>query len=132
MTDAYQTLADIALIVHVAFVVFVISGLVAIVIGGIAKWPGIRNPWFRLLHLLAIGIVVAQAWAGLICPLTTLEMWLREQAGERVYEESFIQYWLQKLLYYDAPEWVFVAVYTAFGLAVLLTFILFPPRFRPE
>ncbi len=39
-------------------------------------------------------------------------------------------YWLQKLLYYEAPEWVFVTAYSAFGLVVLLTLLLVPPRLR--
>ena len=71
---------------------------------------------------------MAQAWAGVICPLTTLEMWLRRKAGQSAYEGSFIQHWMERILYYDAPEWVFTASYTAFGAAVLLSWALVPPR----
>jgi polyferredoxin len=79
-------------------------------------------------HLIGIGIVVLQAWLGLICPLTIWEMNLRAKAGEVVYEGSFITHVLNDLLYYDAPAWVFVTCYTAFGGLVLLSWLWVPPR----
>ena len=121
-------LADLVLITHVAFVAFVIFGLLLIVCGGFRRWNWIRNPWFRMAHLAAIGVVVVQAWFGVICPLTTLEMSLRAQAGEATYGGTFIAYWLQKLLYYQAPAWVLMVCYTVFGLAVAGSWIGFRPR----
>ena len=53
-----------------------------------------------------------------MCPLTTLEMWLRSQARGSTYAGNFIEHWLQALLFWQAPPWVFTAVYTLFGLAV--------------
>lgn len=120
--------ADAVLVTHVAFVVFVILGLVLIIAGGIRRWSWIRNPWFRLGHLAAIGLVVIQAWLGAICPLTILEMHLREQGGEPTYDGAFIGHWLQRVLYYEAPPWVFIGAYTAFGLAVAFSWRRFPPR----
>lgn len=105
----YRQLADAVLTLHVAIVVFVIAGLALVIAGNLLKWNWPNYLWFRLAHLAAIGIVVAQAWFGVICPLTTLEMWLREQAGETTYTGSFIEHWLQALLYYEAPPWVFIA-----------------------
>jgi hypothetical protein len=71
-------LADIILILHVIFAAFIILGLIIIIVGGIHKWNWVRNPWFRLIHLLAIGIVIVQSWCGVICPLTTWEMSLAQ------------------------------------------------------
>lgn len=124
----FRLLADAVLVTHVAFVAFVIAGLPLILLGGFRRWGWIRNPWFRLGHLAAIGVVVAQAWCGVVCPLTTLEMYLRQRGGEATYEGSFIAHWLQRLLYYDAPPWVFVVCYTLFGLVVAGSWILFRPR----
>ena len=81
-----------------------------------------------MLHLAALAIVVAQSWLGILCPLTTLEMWLRVKAENDHYDGSFIQYWLQHFLYYDLPEWIFVVVYTGFGLLVVATWVIFPPQ----
>ncbi|MCH7671175.1 MAG: DUF2784 domain-containing protein [Proteobacteria bacterium] len=130
MQQFYQLLADAVLILHTLIVVFIVVGLLLILIGGVRKWTWIVNPWFRVAHLVGIGTVVLQAWLGVLCPLTTLEMWLRQQAGSLIYRESFIQYWLQKILFYQAPLWVFAVAYTAFALLVLMAWLKFPPRFK--
>ena len=114
-------LADLVLFSHVLVVLLIIGGLVLIAVGGLRGWRWVRNPWFRLGHLLAIGVVAAQAWFGIVCPLTHLEMALRSAGGDRVYAGSFIAHWLGALLYYRAPQWMFAAAYTAFGLLVVAT-----------
>jgi hypothetical protein len=130
MTPAewFRVLADLVLVAHVAFVAFVISGLILILVGGVRGWSWIRNPWFRIAHVFAIGLVVLQAWLGVVCPLTNLEMSLRERAGDATYAGSFMAFWLQKLLYYEAPPFVFAVCYTLFGLAVLGSWCLVRPR----
>ncbi len=120
-------LADAILIVHVLFVLFVVFGLVAVYLGYFLKWRWVRNRVFRILHLIAIGIVAVQSWLGVICPLTVWEMALRAEAGADSYSGSFIQHWLQSLLYYQAPEWVFITVYTGFGGLVLLSWFVVRP-----
>lgn len=129
----YLLFADGVLVLHVLFVLFVILGLLAILIGGGLKWGWVKNLKFRIAHLIGIGVVVGQAWVGVICPLTILESWLRNQAGVEGYQGSFIQHWLQKLLYYDAPAWVFILAYSGFGLLVLLSwFWVRPERKQPR
>ena len=128
----YQLLADLVLTIHFAVVVFVVGGLVAIVAGNGLGWRHVNAWWFRLAHLAAIGVVVAQAWLGVTCPLTTLEGWLRVQAGAAAYETSFIEHWLSSLLFYRAPSWVFTTAYTLFGVAVAATWWFFPPARRPS
>ena len=120
-------IADAILILHVAFVGYVVFGLLAIYVGHFLKWSWIRNFWFRFFHLVAIGIVALQSWVGMICPLTIWEMALRREAGGATYSGSFIQHWLQSILYYSAPEWVFVVSYTAFGCLVLASWFIVRP-----
>lgn len=124
----YQLLADIVLATHLSVVLFVIGGLVAIFVGNLHRWRFVNSWWFRGAHLAAIAVVVAQAWLGIVCPLTTLESWLRVKAGGTAYETSFIEHWVTRFLYYDAPAWVFTAAYTVFGLAVVAAWWRFPPR----
>jgi hypothetical protein len=124
----YAFAADALLITHVLFVVFIVPGLILIFIGRFLCWRWVRNPWFRIMHLLGIGVVVVQSWFGAICPLTTWEMALRSREGETVYQGSFITHWLQELLYYQAPPWVFVVCYTVFGGLVLSSWFFVRPR----
>ena len=129
-TLPYQLLADAVLALHVAIVLFVVGGLVVVIAGNLLAWRWVNAMWFRLAHLGAIAIVVAQSWFGIICPLTTLEVWLRAKARAETYAGSFVGHWLQRILYYEAPAWVFAVVYTLFGLAVAAAWWYFPPRFR--
>lgn len=130
MNWAYPLLADTVLALHVAIVVFVVGGLLLIVGGNLRGWRWVNALWFRMAHLGAIGVVVAEAWLGLVCPLTTLEMWLRVQAGQENYSGSFIGHWLQRLLYWDAPGWVFTLAYSVFALAVVAAWWRYPPAWR--
>ena len=122
-----EALADAVLMLHVAIAAFVVGGLVVVVVGNVARWRWVNRLGFRLAHLAAIAVVVAEAWFGVVCPLTTLEMWLRAQAGAPTYGGGFIEHWLQRVLYYDAPPWVFVLAYSVFGLLVLASWWVFPP-----
>ena len=124
----FQLLADTVLTLHVALVLFVILGLVIVVIGNLRKWEWVNALWFRLLHLATIGIVAAEAWLGFECPLTTLERWLRSKTTMATYAGGFIEHWLQALLFWQAPPWVFTWGYTTFALAVAAAWWYFPPR----
>lgn len=125
----YQLLADAVLVLHVGIVCFVVGGLLLVVAGNLRGWRWVNRPWLRIAHLAAIGLVVAQAWLGLVCPLTTFEMWLRTRSGTGgTYGGSFIEHWLQRVLYYDAPPWVFVLAYSVFALLVAWAWWRFPPR----
>ena len=123
----YRLFADVVLSLHFAVVVFVVCGLVIIIAGNLRGWRWVNAPWFRVAHLGAIGVVVAEVWLGITCPLTTLEVWLRAKAGAETYSVSFIEHWLQRLLFYEAPSWAFVLGYSVFGLLVLATWWYFPP-----
>lgn len=122
-----EAFADAVLVAHVAVAAFVVAGLILAIAGNLRGWHWVNNLWFRIAHLAAIGVIVAEAWLGVVCPLTTLEMWLRAQAGVKTYGGGFVEHWFQELLYYDAPPWVFVFGYTAFGCMVLATWWYFPP-----
>lgn len=126
----YGLAADLILLTHALFVAFVICGFLLIWIGWLTRWIWVRNWWFRVLHIGAIGVVVLQAWAGRLCPLTVWENRLRAMAGQSAYEESFIRHWVHELLFYDAAPWVFTLLYSIFGLFVLLTWLVVTPARR--
>jgi hypothetical protein len=57
-------------------------------------------------------------------------MWLRSEAHNDYYSSRFIEHWVQRLLYYDAPAWIFTLGYSVFGLLVVVSWWIYPPRFR--
>ncbi len=126
----WGALADLVLVIHALFVAFVVIGQLLILVGLWRRWAWVRNRVFRLAHLAAIGVVVLQAWVGVLCPLTILENELRGRAGEEGYSGSFIQHWLHRLIFYEAEGWVFTVVYTAFAALVALTWRFGRPRGR--
>lgn len=120
----YGLLADTILVIHFSFVIFVVAGFVLILLGLLAGWSWVHNQIFRITHLLAIGIVVLQAWFGRLCPLTAWENELRRLAGQSGYEETFVEHWLHDILFYQAESWIFTTMYTGFGALVMLVWFL--------
>jgi hypothetical protein len=118
------------LVVHFGVVMFVVMGLVVTLAGGVFRWRWVRGRWFRAVHLATIGVIVGQAWLGVVCPLTTWEMALREAGGQQRYDDTFVAYWLGRLLFFEAEPWVFAAAYSGFGLLVLASFWWVPVRWR--
>jgi hypothetical protein len=125
---AFLLAADAMLVLHVLVILFVIFGLFFTIVGKLVPWSWVRNPWFRLVHLITIAVVAVQSWLGQVCPLTTWEMALREQAGDQVYAGSFISHWLEAVFFYNAPDWVFIVSYTGFGLLVLVSWFWVRPN----
>ena len=117
-------LADVVLVVHFAFVLFVVGGFALILVGAALGWRWVRNRAFRYAHLAAIVFVAAEALVGMACPLTLWEHVLRRTSPDG---PSFVARWVSRLLYYDLPEWVFAAAYVVFASAVAVTLWLIPP-----
>jgi len=119
--------ADVILVVHFAFVLFVVGGFALILLGAALGWRWIRSPAFRYLHLGAIVFVALEALVGMACPLTVWEDTLRRASVD---DPSFVGRWVSRLLYYDLPPWVFTAAYVLFALAVVAAIVWIPPRRR--
>ena len=127
--NGYRLSADLVLILHAAFIAFVLFGLILIWIGYFRGWSWTRGLGFRIAHLTAIAYVVVQSYASLTCPLTSWENRLRIRGGQDPYSNAgFIADWLHRLIFFDAPSWVFTVVYTLFALLVVGTVIFAPPR----
>ena len=99
-------------------------------IGAWRGWRWVRGLRWRVAHLGLIGVIALQAWLGALCPLTVWEQALRRHAGEAVYRESFIEHWLSRLIFFEAPWWMFVAAYSGFAAFMLLLWRAVPPQRR--
>lgn len=124
----YRIAADVIVIVHMAYVMTVVLGLPITWIGILLKRPWARNFWWRCGHLAMILIVVFEAWVGITCPLTDWEFHLRELAGQETYRGAFIANCIHDCLFFDATPMTLAICYSIFGLLVLVSFIVAPPR----
>ena len=100
-------LADLVVIVHGLFILFVVAGGLLVL-----RWP--RVAW---LHLPAAAWGVLIEWSGWICPLTPLENTLRQAAGQAGYSGGFVERYLLPLIY---PAGLTPAVQLWLGLIVLV------------
>ena len=118
--------AELVTVIHAGYVAVVVVGFVAILVGGAAGWHWVRNFYFRVVHVAMILLVCCEALTGATCPLTIWENMLRAKGGESGYSRDFVGYWLDSLIFYEAPPWVFTIVYLTFGALVLLSFWFVP------
>ncbi len=119
-------LATAILVVHLAVVAFNVGGLVLVPLGGWLGWRWVRLYWLRLLHLLSLAVVALQALFGRACILTIWQFDLaRGGAGEA---PPMIAAWIDRLLYWPLPHWVFVTAYVAVFAYTLLLWRWVPPH----
>jgi hypothetical protein len=103
----YRSAADGVLVVHLAFVLFVVlGGLLAL------RWP--RVAW---VHVPVAVYGAAIEFIGFVCPLTPLEVWLRRQGGQAGYSGGFIEHYVTAALY---PSGLTREIQLVLGTAVLL------------
>jgi len=103
----YRALADLILLVHLAFVGFV-------VLGGLLVLRRSKVAWIHL-PCAAWGVLIE--FAGWVCPLTPLEVSLRMRGGEAGYAGSFISHYVTAVLY---PAGLTRGVQVALGAFALL------------
>lgn len=118
----FRVLADITVILHLAFVLFVVFGGLLVV----------RRPRLALLHLPAAAWGACVEFTGWVCPLTPLENWLREQSGGPVYSSSFVERYLVPTLYPSSLsrefQWVLGGLVVLINAAVY--FVVLSSRVR--
>jgi hypothetical protein len=121
--------ATLILLLHLAIVAFNVFGLVVIPLGKWLDWAFVREFWWRFAHVLSLAVVALQAVLGRACFLTIWETALRAQ-GDAAEPAPLIAAWINWVLYWPLPLWVFAAGYVAVLLYALLLWRWVPPRVR--
>lgn len=85
----YRLLADLVVVVHLAFIMFV-------AVGGLLAWRWPRVSW---VHVPVVAWGAAIVAVGFTCPLTPLEKYLRRRAGGQTYDGGFIDHYLTGVIY---------------------------------
>ncbi|UOF00490.1 DUF2784 domain-containing protein [Bdellovibrio reynosensis] len=122
-------LADLILYFHFLYVVCVITPVPLILIGAKLHWRWIRIPWLRRLHVAMILFVVVEYLIGMMCPLTVLEEYLRQEPGQKnIYPLGFFPALISKILFSDFEPWVYGAIYITGASLIVLLYRKVPPR----
>ena len=119
---------QLVLSVHLAVIAFNVLGLIAIPVGAALDWRWVRIRWWRLLHIASWAVVALQAILGRACFLT---LWQDRLTGAGP-EPPLVMRWVNALIYWPLPIWVFSAVYLALFAAVIALWWLAPPNPRPS
>lgn len=145
-------LPEVILLLHFAYVLFCVGGEAFILLTALAERVyrlkrvdrptpgssflekvalGVRNRTFRIVHLIAVGIVGVEGAIGVLCPLTIWEYDARRAVGQQVEEEiPLLSRIIRGILFYDFPSWVFTVLYVGFALLVVATYLWIPPLRR--
>jgi hypothetical protein len=121
--------AIIVLALHLAIIAFNIAGCVLIPFGAWRGWHWVRGFWWRLMHLISFAVVVVQALLGRACFLT---IW-QDQLSDNSNVQPLIEAWINRLIYWPLPLWVFAMAYVAAFVYVIALWIgVRPTRSRPS
>ncbi|HSV04178.1 MAG TPA: DUF2784 domain-containing protein [Phenylobacterium sp.] len=118
---------ELVLAAHLVVIAFNLFGLVAIPAGAALGWAWVRIPWWRLLHLASLAVVALQAVLGRACFLT---LWQDALTGAGRAEPPLIMRWVNSVIYWPLPMWVFTAAYVAIFAYTAALWRWVPPRRR--
>lgn len=119
--------ANLILYIHFLYVVAVILPVFLIPIGARFNWRWVWSWKLRAIHVGMMGFVLVEVLVGLVCPLTWLENYFLDAAGKSGYQNSFIAYWVERIMYWNAPQWVFILAYLLFFVLILFLW----KKYRP-
>jgi hypothetical protein len=115
--ESAATLGQAILAAHLTVIAFNVLGLIAIPLGAALGWRWVRVRWWRLLHVASWAVVALQAALGRACFLT---IWQDELTGASA-QPPLIERWVERVIYWPLPIWVFGAIYLAlFALVVAM------------
>ena len=112
------------LALHLAIIAFNVAGCVLVPIGARRRWRWVREFWFRLAHLLSLAAVALQASLGRACFLT---IWQADVSGAS-HVQPLIAAWINRLIYWPLPLWVFAVAYVVVFAYVIALWIFVRPR----
>jgi hypothetical protein len=120
--------AGLVLAIHLAVILFNLFGLVAIPLGAWRGWRFVHVLWWRALHLLVLAVVALQAVLDRVCLLTTWQGDLLRMAGAAASDAPLIERWVNRLVFWPLPVWVFAVIYVAVCAYAIALWWLVPPH----
>jgi Protein of Unknown function (DUF2784) len=129
MASAPAILAEGVLAAHVAVILFNVFGLIVVPIGAVRGWRFVHIAWWRVLHVVLLAAVAAQALANRACFLT---IWQSDLAGSPASPTPLIESLVDRLIYWKLPIWIFAALYTVVFVYAVALLWLVPVRWTRQ
>ena len=118
----HEFLADLVMVLHGAYSVFVVLGLIVILTGQLLGWRWTKSTRLRLIHMAAVLIVVARSWLDMPCPFSVMEQSLRGETARCVLSPAFHGLF-HRLAFRGSDPSGFTRSATAVGLITMATFV---------
>ena len=118
--------SEIVLLFHFCIFLFIILSFFLIPFGYYQKWEWVKNKYYRLIHLILMGIIFIETILGFMCPLTILEKFLRND----IEINNKITQIIHQIMYWDLPTYQFTILYLLSLLYLIILWFFFKPDFK--
>ena len=118
--------SEIVLLFHFCIFLFIITSFIFIPLGYHKKWKWVKNKYYRLIHLVLMGIIFIETILGFMCPLTILENFLRND----IKINNKITQIIHQIMYWDLPTYQFIILYLLSLLYLIFLWFFFKPDFK--
>lgn len=118
--------SEIVLLFHFCIFLFMILSFFLIPLGYYQKWEWVKNKYYRLIHLVLMGIIFIETILGFMCPLTILENFLRND----IEINNKITQIIHQIMYWDLPTYQFIILYLLSLLYLIFLWFFFKPDFK--
>ena len=114
MKTLYLAAADLVVLIHLLWIVFLVLGMI----------PGARWAWVKWTHLASLAFSILLQVYDWVCPITHLEAWLRKAGGATPYEGTFIRHYLERIVYAQLPaNALFIGTLMVVGVSLWVYFL---------
>ena len=118
--------SEIVLLFHFCIFLFMTLSFFLIPLGYYQKWEWVKNKYYRLIHLVLMGIIFIETILGFMCPLTILESFLRND----IEINNKITQIIHQIMYWDLPTYQFIILYLLSILYLIFLWFFLKPDFK--
>ena len=117
---------EIVLFFHFFIFLFITFSFFLIPFGYFQKWEWVKNKYYRLIHLVLMGIILIETILGFMCPLTILENFLRNN----IEVDNNLTQIIHQIMYWNLPNYQFIILYILSFSYLIFLWFFFKPNFK--
>ena len=118
--------SEIVLFFHFIVFLFITVSFFLIPFGYFQKWKWVKNKYYRLTHLVLMGIILIETILGFMCPLTILENFLRNN----IEVDNNLTQIIHQIMYWNLPNYQFIILYILSFSYLIFLWFFFKPNFK--